>query len=160
MKISACLRLYIFLNLLIIVAGCILPIPHTRITRPDCEGFVTDAITGKPISNATVLVVYEGGTNIAVNTDSLGQWSIPGEKTWHAAVFIGVPMSYSLLPRFEGFILPSMITIEAEGYDKFVWSAWLSPSELSKFTEGLPLEDIPVVDPKNVQLKPYAFSPK
>ena len=159
MKISAYLRLFFFVNLSIIAAGCILPIPHTRITRPDCEGCVTDALTGKPISNATVLVGYEGGTNIVVNTDSLGQWAIPGEKTWHAAVFIGVPMSYSLFPRFEGFILPSTITIEAEGYDKFVWSTWLSPSELSKFTEGLPLEDVPVVDPKNVQLKRKALSP-
>lgn len=153
MKSPAYLILFVFFTISI-VSGCILPIPHTRVKRPDYGGVVSDAITGQPVSNALVEVVYEGGTNFITHTDSSGRWAIPGEKTWHAAILIGVPMSYSLVPKFDGFQIPCMITIESEGYDRFFWTSWISESELSKFTEGLPLEDRPVVDPKNVRLNP------
>lgn len=153
MKSPACLILFIIFTLSI-ASGCILPIPHTRVRRPDCGGIVSDAITDKPVPNAMVEVVYEGGTNCITYTDSSGRWAIPGEKTWHAAILIGVPMSYSLLPSSDGFQIPCMITIKSEGYDKFLWTSCVSESELSRFEEGLPLKDSPIVDLNNVRLNP------
>ena len=59
------------------------------------------------------------------HTDSSGRWMIPEEKTWHAAVIAAPPTGISLLPRFEGTHLPYEITIEADGYDKWKWVAWV-----------------------------------
>lgn len=80
MRIIEHLKLFCILAPFFFAAGCILPLPHTRIVRLGCEGVVSDVITGKPISNATVKVVYEGGTNIITHTDSSGRWMIPEEK--------------------------------------------------------------------------------
>ena len=136
-----------------LVTGCVLPFPHTRVSRPECDGFVSDILTGMPISNATVSVVYEGGTNIMAHTDSFGHWIIPSEETWHAAVFFAPPMGYSLLPCFGGFNLPCMITIEADGYDIWEWKSWVDVDILSN-----QMEDIPFVDRRKAQLKPKATS--
>lgn len=154
MRIIAHLSLFSVFILSVFVTGCILPFPHTRVSRPECGGFVSDVMTGNPISNATVSVAYEGGTNIIAHTDSAGRWMIPSEETWHAAVFIAPPMGYSLLPCFRGFSLPSMITIEADGYDTWEWKSWVDVDLLSN-----PTEDMPVVDRRKAQLKPKATSP-
>lgn len=152
-RIITHLSLFSVFILSVFVTGCILPFPHTRVSRPECGGFVSDVMTDNPISNATVSVAYEGGTNIIVHTDSAGRWMIPSEETWHAAVFIAPPMGYSLLPCFRGFSLPSMITIEADGYDTWEWKSWVDVDLLSN-----PTEDMPVVDRRKAQLKPKAKS--
>lgn len=64
-QISTILILFLF------VSGCLLPIPHKRTCRAGYEGIVTDALTGVPITNATVTIEYLGGTNIITQTDSL-----------------------------------------------------------------------------------------
>lgn len=162
MRGFAHLRLFGVLVLSVFMTGCLLPLPHTQVVRPECEGFVFDIITGKPISNATVVVVYESGTNSITHTDSTGYWTIPGEKTWHAVVFAVPPTGYSLLPRFDGLHLPCEITIEAEGYDKWEWTSL--PDEdtintLSKpISEPTPLP--PFIDSRNVQLTPEVVSPQ
>jgi len=156
MRISEYLKLISILTMSAFITGCILPIPHTRVVRPECEGFVSDIMTGRPISNAEVLVVYEGGTNITARTDSSGHWVIPSEKTWHAAVFVAPPTGISLLPRFDGTHFPCEITIGADGYDKWKWTSWVDKDTidmLSKPIDG-PTEIPPVIDRRNAQLKP------
>lgn len=150
------MKIYGLFALLSCTAGCILPFPHTRISRPECDGVVSDAMTGLPISNATVAVVYEDETNIITHTDSSGRWMIPGEKTWHGAVIAAPPTGISLLPRFEGTHLPCEITIEADGYDKWEWVSWIDKDTidmLSKPIDG-PTDIPPVIDPRNARLKP------
>lgn len=156
MRIIEHLKLFCILAPLYFSAGCILPLPHTRIVRLGCEGVVSDVITGKPISNATVEVVYEGGTNIITHTDSSGRWMIPEEKTWHAAVIAAPPTEISLLPRFEGTHLPYEITIEADGYDKWKWVAWVDEDTIDRLSKPIdgPRDIPPIVDPQNAQLKP------
>ena len=156
MRISEHLKLFSILAMSAFITGCILPLPHTRVVRPECEGFVSDFITGRPISNATVVVVYEGGTNIVAHTDSFGLWMIPGETSWHAVVIAAPPTGISLLPRFGGCHLPCMITIEADGYDKWKWTSWVDKDTidmLSKPIDGQP-EIPPVIDRRNARLKP------
>lgn len=151
MKILSCSNLLTVIAMSAFATGCILPFPHTRVSRPECDGVVSDAMTGLPISNATVSVVYEGGTNIIAHTDSSGRWMIPKVETRHAAVFIAPPMGYSLLPRFEGFNLPCLITIEADGYENWEWKSWVDVDILSD-----PMEDIPIVDRRKALLKPMS----
>ena len=151
MKVLSCQKLLIVIVLSVFATGCILPFPHTRVSRPECDGVVSDAMTGLPISNATVSVAYEGGTNIITHTDSSGRWMIPKVETWHAAVFVAPPMGYSLLPRFGGFHLPCMITIEAGGYKKWEWKSWVDVDILSD-----PMEDVPSVDRRKAQLRPMS----
>lgn len=156
MKISGHLKLFCNLALSFFATGCIFPLPHTRIVRPECEGVVSDVITGKPISNATVEVVYECGTNIITHTDSSGRWMIPGETSWHAVFIAAPPTRISLLPRFEGTHFPCEITIEADGYDKWEWVSWVDKDTidmLSKPIDG-PTDIPPIVDPENARLKP------
>ncbi len=155
MKILPSQSLVISIVLSAFATGCILPFPHTRVSRPECDGVVSDAMTGLPISNATVSVAYEDGTNIIAHTDSTGCWMIPKVETWHAAVFIAPPMGYSLLPRFGGFNFPCMITIEADGYEKWEWKSWVDLDVLSN-----PMEDVPVVDRRKAQLKPASTTKK
>ena len=156
MRIFEHLMSFSILTLFVLVTGCILPLPHTRVVRPECEGFVSDVISGRPISNATVVVAYEGGTNIIARTDSSGWWMIPGETSWHAIVIAAPPTGISLLPRFDGTHLPCEITIEADGYDKWEWSSWVDNDMidmLSKPIDGS-TEILPVTDRKNARLKP------
>lgn len=146
-------KLFSILAVSAFMTGCILPLPHTRVVRPECEGFVSDVITGRPISNATVVVVYEGGSNIVAHTDSFGRWMIPGETSWHAVVIAAPPAGISLLPRFGGCHLPCMITIEADGYDKCERPYW---GDIDMYSEPIdrPTEIPPVTARRNAQLKP------
>ena len=156
MKISGHLKLFCILALSFFVTGCILPLPHTRIIRPECEGVVSDIITGRPISNATVAVVYEGGTNIITHTDSSGRWMIPGETSWHAVFIAAPPTRISLLPRFDGTHLPCGITIEANGYDKWEWVSWVDKDTIDMLSKPIeePTDTTSIIDPKNARLKP------
>ncbi len=164
MRISESLKLVGFFVLSACSTGCILPIPHTRVARPECAGFVSDSMTGRPIANAEVLVVYEGGTNITACTDSSGHWVIPSEKTWHAVLVVAPPSDISLLPfcatEYDNY--PCEITIRADGYDKWKWTRWVDGETLemlSKPIDGPTENPLPlVIDPKNVQLKPQSAS--
>lgn len=44
--------------LALLVSGCILPIPHKRVSVVGCEEIVCDADTGTPIMGASVSVMY------------------------------------------------------------------------------------------------------
>lgn len=153
MRISEHLKLFIILAASAFMTGCILPLPHTRVVRPACDGYVFDVITGIPISNATVEVCYYSGTNIIAHTDSLGRWMIPGETSWHAIAIALPPTGISLLPRFRGTHFPCEIIIEAEGYDKYERPYW---GDIDMHSEPIdrPTEIPPVTARRNAQLKP------
>lgn len=155
MRLLEYMKLFSTLAPLVFMAGCILPLPHTRVVRPECEGFVSDNVTGRPIPNATVVVVYEDGRNTIVHTDSSGHWRIPCEKTWHTAVLMMPPTGYSLVPCFGGEHLPCKITIEAEGYDKWEWTSFMDKDTIDALSKSIggPTEIVPVVDRRNARLK-------
>ena len=106
---------------LVLFAGCILPIPHKRVDRTGYDGLVTDAVTGCPVSNACVCVMYSDGTNVTTCTDSEGRCSIADIESWHGAILWGIPMSYSLFPTFINFCFPVRIVVNANGYKMWRW---------------------------------------
>lgn len=121
--------------LLIFTSGCVIPIPHKRVSRVGCEGVVLDARTGNPIREATVCVMYEGATNIEARTDAKGHYRICDETTWHGAYFIGVPASFSLFPTLDAPLYPLAISVSAEGYDRWKWQAWIDIDSNSAFSD-------------------------
>lgn len=118
------------LVLMLVMTGCIVPIPHTQTARTEYEGWVTDAATGEPISNAVVRVLYEEIGEFTVCTDSQGHCKIPRVVSWHFAVLIGIPMSYSLFPTFPGTSFPERIVVTANDYKSWEWHAWITKNEL------------------------------
>ena len=155
MRIYKHLKLIGTLAVFACMTGCILPLPHRRVVLPACDGYVSDVITGTPISNATVEVVYDSGTNIIAHTDSSGHWVIPGETSWHAVAIALPPTGISLLPHFRGVHVPCKITIEADGYDKWERPYWGDVDMLSE-SIGRPTEIPPVTARRKAQLKPKA----
>ena len=146
-QISTILILFLF------VSGCLLPIPHKRTCRAGYEGIVTDALTGVPITNATVTIEYLGGTNIITQTDSHGRLKISEDESWHGLIFVGIPMSYSLLPTFKGTSFPIMIMAEAQEYKKWSWHSWVDPFEI----DNVSIAD-PIIDPHHIKLLPQKVS--
>ena len=72
MKVSV----YLLIGLL---SGCIMPIPHKRVSVIGIEGIVCDSDTGAPILGASVSVMYSGKSKI-VFTDEQGRYKVEEEK--------------------------------------------------------------------------------
>lgn len=134
--------------LLAYVSGCILPIPHKRVSRVGCEGTVRDANTGNPIKGAIVHVIYSGQTNITSRTDSRGHYKVEDKLTWHYALFIGIPTSFSLFPTLDAPRTPSAISVTADGYAPWIWKSWVDIDDIVS-----PYDDLAENDSSNVELK-------
>ena len=154
MKIFASKKWFCILVVLVLMPGCILPIPHTRVSRPEWDGLVLDATTGNSISGAMVSIKYEDGINIITESDALGRWRIPSEENWHGAVFIGIPMSYSLFPFFDCPHFPISVSIKANGYDSWEWHSWI---DLDGSEDNS--KEPTFIDPTRAELKPQTEQP-
>ena len=106
------------------VSGCILPIPHKRVSVVGCEGIVCDADTGTPIMGALVSVMYSGKTE-NVFTDEQGRYKVDEEMSWHGAYFIGIPVSFSLFPTLDAPLFPCAISVSVDGYAPWRWQSWI-----------------------------------
>ena len=55
------------------------------------------------------------------------------------------------MPRFEGTHLPYEITIEADGYDKWEWVAWVDEDTIDRLSKPIdgPRDIPPIVDYQN-----------
>lgn len=154
MKIFISPKWFCILMMLVLIQGCILPIPHTRVSRSEWDGLVLDATTGNPISGASVSIGYDDGITVTTETDSLGRWQIPSEENWHGAVFIGIPMSYSLFPFFDSPHFPMSASIKAEGYNYWEWHSWI---DLDESTDNS--TEPAIIDPTRVALTPQTEQP-
>lgn len=110
--------------LALFVSGCILPIPHKRVSVVGCEGIVCDADTGTPIMGALVSVMYSGKTE-NVLTDEQGRYKVDEEMSWHGACFIGIPVSFSLFPTLDAPLFPRAISVSVDGYAPWRWQSWI-----------------------------------
>lgn len=122
MKVSV----YLLIGLL---SGCIMPIPHKRVSVIGIEGIVCDSDTGAPILGASVSVMYSGKSKI-VFTDEQGRYKVEEEKSWHGAYFIGIPVSFSLFPVLDAPLFPCAIFISADGYASWRWQSWSDIDEV------------------------------
>lgn len=103
----------------ILFSGCILPIPHKRLSQPALDGIVVDCNTFRPVSNAVVSVSFDNDVVETTTTDDLGRWEILEKHTWHGAFLFAIPMSYSIFPFGYLPSFPIKINIEAKGYVTF-----------------------------------------
>ena len=142
MKCIFSLKICIVLCLcFVLFSGCILPVPHKRLSQCGLEGVVVDFNTCQPISNAVVSVSFDNNVVETTTTDDLGRWKISEKHTWHGAFLFAIPMSYSIFPFGYLPSYPSKLNIEAEGYTNFSTSNVFFA--LSKFSEiGIPLTSI------------------
>lgn len=149
MKVSVCYFL-LMVFILVCACGCILPILHTRVSAVGCEGIVSDARTGKPINGAIVTVVYPEMNKIAkASTGPQGRYKVSDETNWHAAFFIGIPISFSLFPFLDAPMMPTYVSVTAEGYANWEWHLWFDIDEDGNITE-----DTSDNDPSNIKLQP------
>ena len=145
-------RIYGLFLLLLSMSGCILPIPHKRVSVAGCEGVVCDALTGKPINGATVNVMYSGMAKPKTTlTDDLGRYKVFDEKSSHGAFFIGIPVSFSLLPTLDAPSVPNAVSVKANGYIYWEWHSWFDIDEAGNITEVITNKD-----PSHIELKPEA----
>lgn len=136
--------------LLLCTAGCILPIPHKRVSVVGREGVVYDAFTGKPIKGASVVVMYSGMARPkTVLTDDLGHYKVSEEESWHGAYFIGIPVSFSLFPTLDAPSIPNAVSVSADGYIHWEWYSWFEIDEAGNITD-VTIDN----DPAHVELKP------
>ena len=105
------------MGVMLCLAGCILPVPHTRQHIRATQGIVIDGDDGKPVAGAKV-EVGAGRYMQKTVTDSLGHFAITDERGWHMIFWIGPPSSGSLLPTHvdysDGFF--HVVKISAPGY--------------------------------------------
>lgn len=143
MKVS----IYCLLVLLFCEAGCMLPIPHKRVSVVGSEGIVCDADTGTPIIGASVSIMYSGKVKI-VFTDGQGRYKVDDEKSWHGAYFVGIPVSFSLFPTLDAPLFPLTILVSANGYVPWRWWSWCDIDE-----KGNIVDSATDADPSYVKLK-------
>lgn len=115
-------RLVLAILLISSCTGClILPIPHTRLHAYGVRGRVVDAITGKPVQNATIRAYFgdtlETDEGAAVKSDAAGRFRVDPKKGLHGAYMIG-PVSQSLWPGWDATGTDRKITIGAPGYSE------------------------------------------
>lgn len=139
---------YTLFGLMFCITGCILPIPHRRVSVAGSEGMVYDADTGKPIIGALVSVMYPGSTT-NVFTDAQGRYKVDDEKSWHGAYFIGIPVSFSLFPTLDAPLFPTAISVSADGYIPWKWQSWCDIEETENSSDVATDSD-----PSCVNLKP------
>jgi hypothetical protein len=105
------------MGVMLCLAGCILPIPHTKQHICATQGIVIDGDDGKPVAGAKVKV-FAGRYAQETTTDSSGHFSIAGERGWHMIFWIAPPSAGSLLTTHndycDGFV--HSIVISALGY--------------------------------------------
>lgn len=143
------INIYGLFVLLLFTAGCILPIPHKRVSVVGREGVVCDAFTGKPIKGATVEVMYSGMAKPkTVFTDDLGRYKVSDEESWHGAYFIGIPVSFSLFPTLDAPSIPTAVSVSADGYIRWEWHSWFAIDEAGNITDATTDND-----PAHVELK-------
>ena len=148
MKIGA----YTLFGLIYCATGCVLPVPHKRVSVVGGEGLVRDADTGTPIMGALVSVMYPANTK-NVFTDSKGRYKVDDEKSWHGAYFIGIPVSFSLFPTLDAPLFPTAISVSADGYIPWKWQSWCDVEEAENRSNAATGSD-----PSYVELKPLHFS--
>jgi hypothetical protein len=96
----------------ILVSGCVLPVPHRRVHVQGVEAKVVNAIDQSPIPGAYVTTTSGRSGTV---TDANGDFEIQPVYGWHGAYLIG-PISYSLLPHFDMPWSP-FLRVSAEGYE-------------------------------------------
>ena len=96
----------------IMISGCILPIPHRRLHVYGVRGQVVDAYTLEPVPCAVIW----SSCGEPVRTDEDGEFALRAIRGWHGGVLIGIALNYSALP-FLGVVLPFReIDVAAPGY--------------------------------------------
>ncbi len=121
---------YIFLTLACLLSGCVLPYPSRTYTIEGLKGRVLDAQTRDPVPCAKVMVNYAKGPmydlseNREVMTKASGRFEIPAEHVQHWFYIFGVALNHRW-PHpdyFGGPDLPSALTIEHPGYERYSYS--------------------------------------
>ena len=105
------------MGVMLCLAGCILPVPHTRQHICATQGIVIDGDDGKPVAGAKV-EVGAGRYMQKTVTDSLGHFAVTDERGWHMIFWIAPPSSGSLLPTHVDYSdgLFHVVKISAPGY--------------------------------------------
>jgi hypothetical protein len=74
---------YMFILVTCLLAGCVVPIPHTTLRSSELQGRVLDARTREPIQGAKVFLTYQ--PSVSCRTDSSGHFRLKATYNFHLA---------------------------------------------------------------------------
>jgi hypothetical protein len=106
-------KIPLIIVLLVLGAGCALPIPHKRLHIYGVRSKLVDNETNKPIPDATICPLPEAKD--CAKSDKTGTFELPPVYGWHGGYFIG-PISVSFWPGFDIAVPLRDIEIKAQGY--------------------------------------------
>ena len=109
---------------IVMLSGCIVPIPHQRLHELGVVGHVYDSRLGAPLKG--VKIEDRQDPKRVTYSDAGGSFRLRPVYGWHGAYFIG-PVSLSLFPGFDMPVFYRSVLISADGYRDFL----ISPTSLS-----------------------------
>lgn len=107
-------KIFFVIVLLVLVAGCALPIPHRRLHNYGVKSKIVDNETNKSIRDALICSLLEGRN--CIKSDKSGTFELPPVYGWHGGYYIG-PVSHSFWPGFDIPDFEPEIVIQAQGYE-------------------------------------------
>lgn len=107
-------KIFFIIVLLVLGAGCALPIPHKRLHIYGVKSKLVDTEMNKPIPDALICSLPEGKN--CAKSDESGTFELPPVYGWHGGYFIG-PISHSSWPGFDIPDFEPEIVIQAQGYE-------------------------------------------
>jgi len=97
----------------LLLAGCVVPVPHQRTHQLGVIGEVADESSRKRIAGA-VVACKEG--QLSCRTDFNGAFRLPPVRRWHGALLVSPALAYSLFPDLDAIDQTTVITVSAQGY--------------------------------------------